>query len=81
MVDDVLRCGLTTGGIGSMMGPMFDSYHDSDDRDDRDDGDDGRAPICPSCGVTALPAHLSNVIDTSFVCDNEGCDAYGDAVS
>ena len=61
-----------------MMGPMFDSYHDSDDRDDRDDG---RAPICPSCGVTALPAHLSNVIDTSFVCDNEGCDAYGDAVS
>ena len=78
MVDDVLRRGLTTGGIGSMMGPMFDSYHDSDDRDDRDDG---RAPICAFCGVTALPAHLSNVIDTSFVCDNEGCDAYGDAVS
>lgn len=52
---------------------MFDSYGD--------EGDDGRAPICPYCGVTALPADLSNVIDTTFVCDNEGCEAYGDAVS
>jgi hypothetical protein len=39
-----------------------------------------RAPICPSCGVTALPAHLSHVIDSEFVCDNEGCDAYGDEI-
>jgi hypothetical protein len=40
----------------------------------------GRAPICPSCGVTALPAETSNVIDSGFVCDNPDCDAFGDAV-
>ncbi len=39
-----------------------------------------RAPICPFCGVTALPAHRSNVIDSHFVCDNEECEAYGDPV-
>lgn len=39
-----------------------------------------RAPICGSCGVTALPAHRSNVIDTHFVCDNDGCDAFGEPV-
>ncbi len=44
------------------------------------DDDVGRAPICPSCGVTALPAHRSNVIDTHFVCDNEGCEAFGEAI-
>jgi hypothetical protein len=43
-----------------------------------DDADIDRAPICPSCGVTALPEHLSNVVDSEFVCDNEGCDAYGE---
>ena len=47
--------------------------------DDSDD-DSGRAPICPYCGVTALPEGLSNVIDCSFVCDNAECDAYGDRV-
>jgi hypothetical protein len=40
----------------------------------------GRAPICASCGVTALPAHRSNVIDSHFVCDNDGCDAFGEAI-
>ncbi len=45
-----------------------------------DNADDGRAPICPSCGVTALPADTSNVIDSAFVCENPDCDAFGDAV-
>ena len=44
------------------------------------DADDGRAPICPHCGVTALPAERSNVIDTSFVCENPDCDAYGERI-
>jgi hypothetical protein len=45
-----------------------------------DDVDEGRAPICPYCGVTALPAELSHVLDTDFVCDNADCDAYGDRI-
>ena len=47
--------------------------------DERDD-EEKRAPICPYCGVTALPAETSNVIDSDFVCDNDECDAYGDPV-
>ena len=47
---------------------------------EREDAGDGRAPICPSCGVTALPAETSNVIDSAFVCENPDCDAYGDTV-
>jgi hypothetical protein len=47
---------------------------------DSDDADVGRAPICSSCGVTALPAETSNVIDSGFVCENPDCDAFGDAV-
>jgi len=39
-----------------------------------------RAPICPFCGVTALPRDPSNVIDSVFVCENPDCDAYGDLV-
>ncbi|MCU1487697.1 MAG: hypothetical protein JWN67_4443 [Actinomycetia bacterium] len=42
--------------------------------------DDGRAPICPECGVTALPGELANVLDPHFVCDNADCDAFGDTV-
>ena len=53
---------------------------DPDDTDPDDPAGVGRAPICPSCGVTALPAHLSNVIDTDFVCDNDGCDAFGEVI-
>jgi hypothetical protein len=47
---------------------------------DWNDADVGRAPICPYCGVTALPAELSHVLDTEFVCDNADCDAYGERV-
>ena len=47
---------------------------------DDDERGTGRAPICPFCGVTALPAHRSNVIDSHFVCDNDGCDAFGESV-
>ena len=43
-------------------------------------GDEGRAPICPHCGVTALPAQPSHVIDTGFVCENPDCDAYGEVI-
>jgi hypothetical protein len=42
--------------------------------------DEGRAPICPHCGVTALPAHPSHVVDTAFVCENPDCDAYGEVI-
>ena len=42
---------------------------------------EGRAPICPSCGVTALPAELSNVLDSGFVCENPDCDAFGEPVA
>jgi hypothetical protein len=45
------------------------------------DADVGRAPICPYCGVTALPGDPSNVIDPDFVCDNADCDAFGDTVA
>jgi hypothetical protein len=44
------------------------------------DADVGRAPICPYCGVTALPGELSNVIDAAFVCENAECEAFGDVV-
>lgn len=43
-------------------------------------GDD-QAPICPACGVTALPGSPRHVIDPSFVCDNPDCDAYGEVVA
>jgi len=45
-----------------------------------DDTDTGRAPLCPSCGVTALPADLAHVIDTRFVCENPDCEAFGEVV-
>lgn len=47
---------------------------------DWDDAEIDRAPICPSCGVTALPAETSNVLDPSFVCENPDCDAFGGTV-
>ena len=50
---------------------MTDSYED--------EGVD-RAPICPACGVTALPADTANVLDTAFVCENPDCEAYGEVV-
>jgi hypothetical protein len=42
--------------------------------------DDGRAPICPYCGVTALPVDPSHVIDVGFVCENPDCEAFGDRI-
>ncbi len=48
--------------------------------DPGDEADVGRAPICTSCGVTALPAEASNVIDPALVCENPDCDAFGEAV-
>ena len=45
-----------------------------------EDADEGRAPICPSCGVTTLPAEPSNVIDSGFICENADCDAFGEPV-
>lgn len=45
-----------------------------------DDAEVERAPICPYCGVTALPRDPSNVIDTVFICENPDCDAYQDPV-
>lgn len=42
-----------------------------------DDDEDGRAPICPYCGVTALASESG---DSTFVCENPDCDAYGDSV-
>lgn len=45
-----------------------------------DCADVGRAPICPYCGVTALPGDLANVIDVHFVCDNADCEAYAEVV-
>ncbi len=45
-----------------------------------DDADVDRAPICPHCGVTALPAEQANSMDTRFVCENADCEAFGEAV-
>ncbi|MEX2660038.1 MAG: hypothetical protein WD232_10100 [Acidimicrobiales bacterium] len=42
--------------------------------------DEDRAPICPTCGVTALPREAANVLDPTFVCENPDCEAYGDEV-
>ena len=44
-----------------------------------DEGVD-RAPICAACGVTALPAESAEVLDTTFVCENPDCEAFGEAV-
>lgn len=58
------------------MGLLGGLQHESE----WEDADVGRAPICPYCGVTALPAELSNVIDSDFVCDNADCEAFGERV-
>jgi hypothetical protein len=42
------------------------------------EGDD-RAPICPSCGVTALPME-GGQREARFVCENPDCEAFGDEV-
>jgi hypothetical protein len=45
-----------------------------------DEDDDGRAPICPFCGVTTLPVEISTVLDPTFVCNNEDCEAIGEEI-
>ena len=42
--------------------------------DDLLEPDEG-APICPTCGVTALPGEAGN-----FVCENPDCPAFGEPV-
>ncbi|MEO5678591.1 MAG: hypothetical protein ABIS47_02880 [Acidimicrobiales bacterium] len=44
---------------------------------DADADDEGRAPICPSCGVTALPSETGD----GFVCENPDCEASGEPVA
>jgi hypothetical protein len=41
--------------------------------------DKDRAPICPHCGVTALPDESSPGGDR-FVCENPDCPAFGEPV-
>jgi hypothetical protein len=50
------------------------------ERMSRDDADVGRAPICPYCGVTALPAEAANIVNSGFVCENADCEAFGERV-
>lgn len=45
-----------------------------------DHHEEERAPICGACGVTALPADPGHVLDTTFVCENPDCAAYGEPV-
>ncbi|MEX2621190.1 MAG: hypothetical protein WD250_13335 [Egibacteraceae bacterium] len=40
---------------------------------------DNDAPICPWCGVTALPGASAGV-PAAFVCDNPDCEAFGEPV-
>jgi len=43
--------------------------------------DVGRAPICPFCGVTALPAEAGSTLDPEFVCENPDCEAFGEVIA
>ena len=45
-----------------------------------DDDLDSGAPICPACGVTALPSEAAGAVDSSFVCENPDCDAFGEPI-
>ena len=47
---------------------------------DWDSADVNRAPLCPFCGVTALPADAAHVIEPRFVCENPDCDAFGEEI-
>jgi len=42
--------------------------------------DEGRAPICPFCGVTALPGDPGHVLDPRFICENPDCEAFGEVI-
>lgn len=45
-----------------------------------DEAEVDRAPICPACGVTALPADPAHVIDPAFLCENPDCESHGQPV-
>jgi hypothetical protein len=64
-------------GVG---GPSQRETWDDEAVDSLDDADADRAPICPNCGVTALPADPATVIDTAFVCENPDCEAFGERI-
>jgi hypothetical protein len=53
---------------------------DEDGGEDAAGEDEARAPICPACGVTALPAETANVLDATFICENPDCEAFGEPV-
>jgi hypothetical protein len=75
--DDLIRLDDYFGRVPEIrLGPLDGDGPVSE----QEDADVGRAPICSYCGVTALPADLSNVIDSVFVCDNADCDAYGEVI-
>ena len=40
----------------------------------------GRAPICPYCGVTALPSESGSWAEPEVVCENPDCEAFGEVV-
>lgn len=42
--------------------------------------EEGRAPICPFCGVTALPGDAGHVLDPRFICENPDCEAFGEEI-
>jgi hypothetical protein len=85
-----LRAGVSQAcaPLGEAAGVTDEWDGDEDEEDDDSDvgrwdesvRDEGRAPICPHCGVTALPADTANVLDATFVCDNADCDAFGQPV-
>jgi hypothetical protein len=42
--------------------------------------DEERAPICPNCGVTALPGDDGHVFEPRFVCESPDCAAFGEII-
>jgi len=62
----------------------FDDPDHMDDPDDFDDLGPGgtpseeASPICPWCGVSALPPEPSS--GTSSICENADCDSFGEAI-
>lgn len=56
------------------------AYDDEPGRDRPEVHDTGGAPICPWCGVTALPASAIGRLDATFVCDEADCPGVGRSV-
>lgn len=50
-------------------------------RDSRVTDEPGGAPICPWCGVTALPGSAVGRTDATFVCDEADCPGFGERVA